>query len=128
GGTVLLTSHYLEEIEQLAQRVVVVGGGRVLADGDLDQVRGLVARSRVSFRAPERPALPGVTLAERDGDRHVLHTADPDRLVRELVHTGVPFSDLQVVPASLEEAFLNLTSAGTPPSGGADVPAGRATR
>ena len=60
GGTVLLTSHYLEEIEALAQRVVVLGGGRVLADDTVDAVRGLVGVRRVSLvrrsRCPTCPA------------------------------------------------------------------------
>jgi len=106
GGTVLLTSHYLEEIEALAQRVVVIGAGRVLADGDLDDVRRVAASSTVSFTATVAPDLPGLT---RDGDRFVLHSPDADRLVRDLVATGVDFRDLQVRPASLEEAFLALT-------------------
>ena len=52
GATVLLTSHYLEEIEALAQRVVVIGGGRVLADDSLQSVLGLVALRRVIFSLP----------------------------------------------------------------------------
>ena len=52
GGTVLLTSHYLEEIEALAERVVVLGGGRVLADDTVEQVRDLVGVHRVSLTAP----------------------------------------------------------------------------
>ncbi len=110
GGAVLLTSHYLEEIEALAQRVVVLGGGRVLADGSLAEVRGRLARSTVTLRSAELPALPGVVAQVEDGDRHELQTGDADQLVRELVYSGAPYHDLQVRPASLEEAFLALTS------------------
>ncbi len=118
GGTVLLTSHYLEEIEALAQRVVVLGGGRVLADGSVADIRGQLARSSISFRAgPEQrfdPShLPGVAAHHRDGERHVLQTADADQLVRRLVADAVPFEDLEVRPASLEEAFLALTTSET---------------
>jgi ABC-2 type transport system ATP-binding protein len=110
GGTVLLTSHYLEEIEALAERVVVVGGGRVLADDTVNAVRDIVGVRRVSFHAPEPPDLPGVVKSERDGDRVVLFTADPDRLVIDLVRGGTPFSGLEITPTTLEEAFLALTS------------------
>lgn len=55
----LLTSHYLEEVEALAQRVVVIGSGRVLAHGELSEVRGIVACSVVSLRATTLPELPG---------------------------------------------------------------------
>ena len=112
GGTVLLTTHYLEEIENLAQRAVVLASGRVVADGAVDEVRGLVKRSRVTLSAPALPVLDGVIHAERDGDAWELHTADADALVRELVTTGVAFRDLQVRSASLEEAFLTITSGG----------------
>ncbi|GAA3347540.1 ABC transporter ATP-binding protein [Amorphoplanes nipponensis] len=112
GGTVVLTSHYLEEIEALARRVVVIGGGRVLADDTVAAVRGLVAIRRVSLTVPvPLPDLPGVVGAERDGDRTHLLTGDADRLVRDLVARDVPFTELEVRPTSLEEAFLTLTSA-----------------
>ncbi|MCW0215653.1 MAG: ABC transporter ATP-binding protein [Pseudonocardia sp.] len=109
GGAVLLTSHYLDEIENLAERVVVVAGGRVVADGDVPAIRGLVALSTVSLISAELPSLDGVVRSRREGDRWELHTADADALVRELVRADVPFRALQVRPASLEEAFLSIT-------------------
>ena len=110
GGTVVLTSHYLEEIEALARRVVVIGGGRVLADDTVAAVRGLVAIRRVSLTsAVPLPDLPGVVGVERDGDRTHLMVVDADRLVRDLVAHDVAFVDLEVRPTSLEEAFLTLT-------------------
>ena len=110
GGTVVLTSHYLEEIEALAERVVVIGGGRVLADDTVAAVRGLVAVRRVSLTgADPLPPLPGVVGVERDGERTHLLTPDADRLVRDLVAHDVAFTDLEVRPTSLEEAFLTLT-------------------
>ncbi|MFF5296785.1 ABC transporter ATP-binding protein [Paractinoplanes globisporus] len=110
GGTVVLTSHYLEEIEALARRVVVIGGGRVLADDTVSAVRGLVAVRRVSLTSPvPLPVLPGLSGTDREGDRWHLVTPDSDRLVRDLVAADVPFTDLEVRPASLEEAFLTLT-------------------
>jgi len=112
GGTVVLTSHYLEEIEALARRVVVIGGGRVLADDTVAAVRGLVSIRRVSLTLPVPvPDLPGVVGTERDGDRTHLLTGDADRLVRDLVARDVPFTELEVRPTSLEEAFLTLTAA-----------------
>ncbi|GAA0816273.1 ABC transporter ATP-binding protein [Spirilliplanes yamanashiensis] len=111
GGTVVLTSHYLEEIEALATRAVVVGGGRVLADDTVDAVRGSVGRRRVSLTvAGGVPELPGVLAVETEGDRTHLYTADADRTVRDLVAARVPFHDLEVRPTSLEEAFLTLTA------------------
>ncbi|MEV0161835.1 ABC-2 type transport system ATP-binding protein [Nonomuraea fuscirosea] len=110
GGTVLLTSHYLEEIEALAERVLVVGSGRVLADDTVGAVRGMVGTRRVSLVADRLPELPGVLAAERAGDRFDLVVSDPDRLVVALVRSGAPFSGLEIRPATLEEAFLALTA------------------
>jgi len=110
GGTVLLTSHYLEEIEALAQRVVVLGEGRVLADDTVDAIRSRVGVRRVSLRATDLPALAGVLHESHVDGRTDLLTTDADKLVRELVATGVAFNDLEVRPTSLEEAFLTLTA------------------
>ncbi|MER7586833.1 ABC transporter ATP-binding protein [Micromonospora sp. NPDC127501] len=126
GGTVLLSSHYLEEVEALAHRVVVIGQGRVLADDTVDAVRGIVGVRRVSLVADDLPDLPGVVRSERvDGRLHLL-TTDADELVRALVTAQTPFTELEVRPTSLEEAFLAITSGNV--TGGAattgDVPAG----
>ncbi|MFG3439527.1 ABC transporter ATP-binding protein [Nonomuraea sp. NPDC047897] len=110
GGTILLTSHYLEEIEALAQRVVVVGHGRVLADDTVPAIRDMVGVRRVTLSADALPDLPGVLGSEREGDRVHLLTTDPDRLVVELVRSGAPFSGLEIRPTTLEEAFLTITA------------------
>ncbi|HEX9998998.1 MAG TPA: ABC transporter ATP-binding protein, partial [Actinoplanes sp.] len=117
GGTVVLTSHYLEEIEALARRVVVIGGGRVLVDDTVAAVRGRVGIRRVSLTTrTDLPPLDGLVGQERDGDRLHLMTADADRLVRDLVRHDVPFTDLEVRPTSLEEAFLTLTGSTSAPA------------
>jgi ABC-2 type transport system ATP-binding protein len=109
GGTVVLTSHDLTEVEALAERVVVVDRGLVRADGPMTEVRGLVATRRVRLRAPVQPHAAGIERRTSDGDLHELWTPDADALVRELVASGVPFRDLEVTTASLEDAFLVLT-------------------
>jgi ABC-2 type transport system ATP-binding protein len=116
GGTVVLTSHYLEEVEALAERVVVVDRGRIRADGSLAEIRSVVATRRVRVRCAALPDLPGVERALRRGDQHELWTADADRLVRDLVLSGAAFRDLTVADASLEEAFLALTAEGAAPA------------
>ncbi|MGA5760114.1 ABC transporter ATP-binding protein [Nonomuraea bangladeshensis] len=110
GGTVLVTSHYLEEIEALAERVVVIGHGRVLADDTVAAVRDFVGVRKVSLTAPDLPELPGVLGSERRDGRIELLTTDPDRLVVELVRSGAAFSGLEIRPTTLEEAFLALTA------------------
>ncbi|KRD43683.1 ABC transporter ATP-binding protein [Cellulomonas sp. Root930] len=115
GATVLLTSHYLEEIEALAERVVVIGEGRVLADDTLSSVLGLVGLRRVIFAVPngdgvDLARLPGAASAQQASDgRWTVLASDADRVVRALVEQAVPFEGLEVRGASLEEAFLTLT-------------------
>jgi ABC-2 type transport system ATP-binding protein len=110
GGTVLLTTHHLEEAEALATRVVVINRGRIVAGGTVPEIRARVGLTRVRFRAAGVPPLPGVKRHERVGDEHVLHTDDPDGLVAELVRSETLFSALEIVPLSLEDAFLALTA------------------
>ncbi|MHA3949052.1 AAA family ATPase [Cellulomonas bogoriensis] len=120
GGTVVLTSHYLEEVQALAERVVVIDHGRVLADDTLAAVLARVQLRRVTFRttAPTGEALaalPGVARCEQDQDGTVdLVTADADALVRDLVTRSVPFEGITVAGASLEEAFLAMTRVDAP--------------
>ncbi len=113
GGTVLLSSHYLEEVEALAQRVVVIGHGRVLADDSVDAIRSVVGVRRVSLTVDALPSLPGVVRTERVDGRTHLFAPDADQLVRDLVTSGIEFRDLEVRPTSLEEAFLAITTADT---------------
>lgn len=122
GGTLVITSHYLAEIEALASRVLVVDHGRVIADGTVRQITEQVQLRRILLRttAPEQQllALPGTVSVtpESESDPHhvVLATRDADATVRALVADGIDFSDLQVHGASLEEAFLALTTHQSP--------------
>jgi ABC-2 type transport system ATP-binding protein len=109
GGSVLLTTHYLEEAQALASRVVVLAGGRIIAQGSVDEITGRVGLSRVHLQAPALPELPAGTHVESSNGAHTLYTADPDGLVRALALQGVAFTGLRVERASLEEAFLHLT-------------------
>ncbi|TDP92884.1 ABC transporter ATP-binding protein [Labedaea rhizosphaerae] len=110
GGTVVLTSHYLEEVEQLAERVVVIDHGRIVADDSTDSLRRVSGLHRVTVTVPEVPPLPGIVTVEHVGDRVNLITKDADQLVRDLVASGVAFSGLEIHSGSLEDAFLALTA------------------
>ena len=109
GGTIVLTTHYLEEAEALASRVVVLCEGQSVAQGTMDEIRSRVGQSRITYRGEAREGLPGVTRVERNGEEVAILAHDADAVVRALVTRGVAFSDLQVRPASLEEAFVAIT-------------------
>ena len=111
GRTILLTTHYLEEAEALADEVVVLAEGQVRATGSVDEIKGQVQLTRVRARmAAVSHGLPDVVSQEHDGERATLFTTDADALVRHLVIERVQFSRLEVTPVSLEEAFLLLTA------------------
>jgi ABC-2 type transport system ATP-binding protein len=114
GHTVVFATHHLEEADAVADRVVVLAGGRLVADGPAAQLKAGFAERTISFTAggPLRyDALPGVTAADRRGDTVVLTTADPEATLRALLADGGRLPDLEVRGASLEEAVLNLTGA-----------------
>jgi ABC-2 type transport system ATP-binding protein len=92
---------------------VVSAGGTIIALGSVDDITARVGLSRVHLRAPSLPELPGVTKLEANNGSYILHTADPDGLVRALALQAVPFSGLQVERAGLEEAFVRLTGGGS---------------
>lgn len=115
GGTLLITSHYLDEIQALATRVVVINAGSVIADATVDEIRHRVSLSKVSFRssapASSFTALPDTVGTEtNDAGRLTLITRDADSAVRHIVRSGIHFADLEVHQASLEEAFRSLTT------------------
>ncbi|WP_313661530.1 ABC transporter ATP-binding protein [Cellulosimicrobium cellulans] len=118
GGTVLLTSHYLEEVQALAQRVVVIDQGVVKADDSLDAILRRVSLRRVVVGSETGLAgRPGVVRSDRLGDgRQELYTPDADALVRELVTSGVDFHDLEIRGASLEEAFEQMVARDATPT------------
>jgi len=117
GGTVLLTSHYLEEVQALAERVVVVDQGVVLADDAMDAILDRVGVRRVVLHSPAlgdvddvTTRFPQVTRVEVSGDRYELFSPDADGFVRELVGSGLEFHGLEVRGATLEEAFEQMVS------------------
>ncbi len=109
GGAVLLTSHHIDEVEALATRVAVMQRGEIVAEGSVPEIRTRAGLARVRLQATTLPALPGVERMTREGASFLIYTADPDGLVQELVQSGTPFAGLEVIPASLEDAFLGLT-------------------
>src|SRR5690606_27403703 len=113
GASVLLTTHYLEEAEALADRVVVLAAGRVVAEGSLDEVRARVDQRRIRcasvLDAAEVARWPGVRSAHRDGHRLEVLAGAAEDVVRRLVAADPALSGLDVTRAGLAEAFLEIT-------------------
>jgi ABC-2 type transport system ATP-binding protein len=124
GTTVLLTTHYLDEAQHLASRVIVLADGRIVADATPEQLRARgapVIRYRLPAGAPAGD-LPGPLAAGLDPERGELSvpsadvTADLEALVRWARRNDADLTGLEVGPPSLEDAYLALTSA--PPAPG----------
>lgn len=114
GHTVLFSTHYLEEADAHADRILVIDHGRLVADGTGEQLKRSVGGNLVSFDLAGRGTegltlLPGVVSVEVRGDRALLRTDDSDATVRALAGLGA-IRGLEVVPASLDDAFMVLTS------------------
>jgi ABC-2 type transport system ATP-binding protein len=113
GCAVVLTTHYLEEAEALAQRVVVLAKGRVLSEGSVDALRSRVALTRIrciSDLDPEALAQwPHVSRAVREGERLLVHSDAPEKVLRRLLDADPALSELEVRRAGLAEAFTELT-------------------
>jgi ABC-2 type transport system ATP-binding protein len=115
GCGVVLTTHYLEEAEALADRVCVVAHGRIVSEGSVDALRARVAvkqvRCSTTLRAGDVAAWPEVVEVRTDGDRLWMSTARAEALVRRLLAADAALSDLEVRAAGLAEAFAELTDA-----------------
>lgn len=121
GKTVLLTTHYLEEADHLAGRIVVLQRGRIIADGAPADIKssagGCAIRCRTVLPQSIIGSLPGVGTVRLDGQITTVLTLDPDRVVRELLERDPRMSDLEVGALPLEEAFLALTAERAPMKG-----------
>ena len=121
GRTVLFATHYLEEADQYADRIVLVSNGRIVADGSGSQIRALAAGRTVratlahAGRADlaDLEAIAGVDRVELRGDTVLVHARDSDAVARHLLtHTGA--RDLEITSKGLEDAFLSLTASEEP--------------
>jgi ABC-2 type transport system ATP-binding protein len=113
GRTVLLTTHHLEEADALADRIVVLHRGRVLAEGSpaaiKERAAGRRIRAATTVPAEAVATLPGVRRARRQGATLEVLANAAEPVVRELLARDPGLTDLEVAGAGLEEAFLALT-------------------
>jgi ABC-2 type transport system ATP-binding protein len=114
GRTVLFATHYLEEADAYADRIILLRQGRIVADGTAAEVRNLSSgRSvRASLADADRATLlglPGVRSVEIRGDRVLIQTMDSDAVATYLL-TATAAHDVEIVAHNLEDAFLTLTS------------------
>lgn len=111
GRTVVFATHYLEEADEFAERIVVIADGRIVADGTGAEIRRRVGGRAVTFEGPDADytSLPGVTAATFEGGRHQLMSFDSDETLRRLL-TDFPVKNIEVTAPKLEDAFVAITN------------------
>jgi ABC-2 type transport system ATP-binding protein len=114
GRTVVFATHYLEEADSYADRIVLMARGRIVADGPATEIKATVGLRTIRATLPgvaphELDALDGVQGSDRRGEAVVLHCTDSDTAIRALLREFPGASDIEIAGAGLEEAFLMLT-------------------
>jgi ABC-2 type transport system ATP-binding protein len=113
GRTIVLTTHYLEEADALADRIVVITRGRIAATGSPAEIKRSVAQRRIRcvtrIPVPQLETLPGVSAVARIGEQVEIVSARPEPVVYKLLQMDSTLHDLEVGGARLEEAFIALT-------------------
>ncbi|MET3963357.1 ABC-2 type transport system ATP-binding protein [Marmoricola sp. OAE513] len=117
GRTVLFATHYLEEADQYADRIVLISHGRIVADGSGAEIKALASGRvvRATLPDPDTSALAavgGVDSVEVRGDSIIVHAKDSDAVARYLLNQ-TPARDIEIAAKGIEEAFLTLTSDGS---------------
>lgn len=113
GKTVVLTTHYLEEADALADRIVVINKGSIIAEGTPAEIKSRTAGKKIRcftrLGGELIQSLPGVSDVQNDRGAMLIHTSLPETVLRELLSRDLEISDIEVAGAGLEEAFLALT-------------------
>ena len=117
GTTVLFATHYLDEADANASRIIVVNHGRVVADGTPSEIKAYTANRTLRFTTPAPdPAqllrLPGVADVLVNGETVTVRTGDADATLPALYGLGLPVRAMEVGGGGLEESLIALTSDG----------------
>ena len=115
GKTVIFATHYLEEADAYADRIVLLAQGRVVADGPSTEIKATVGLRTIRATVPGADidivsALPGVTNVETRGEALIINCSDSDTALRAFLPAFPAARDIEVTGAGLEEAFLRLTA------------------
>jgi ABC-2 type transport system ATP-binding protein len=113
GHTVVFATHHLEEADAVADRVVVIAAGRIVADGSANEIKAGTRGRTITFTADADRGfddLPAITAVHRQGQSVTIATTDAETTLRALLAGGGRLPDLEIRGASLEDAVLNLTS------------------
>jgi ABC-2 type transport system ATP-binding protein len=113
GKTVLLTTHYLQEADALADRIAVINQGAIIAEGTPTEIKAQTSGKRIrcitALSVTSLLQIPGVTAARQDREAVEINASEAEPVVRELLSRDSTLAGLEITSAGLEEAFLALT-------------------
>lgn len=113
GKTVLLTTHYLQEADALADRIAVINQGTIIAEGTPAEIKSQTSGKRIrcitKIALGDLRRIPGVSELKKDRDAIEIHAREAEPVIRELLNRDPQLSGLEITSAGLEEAFLALT-------------------
>ncbi len=116
GKTVVLTTHYLEEADALADHIAVINKGSIIAEGTPGEIKARTAGKKIrcvtQLTIPVLQSLPGVLEVHEDRGAAVIHTSSVEDVLRSLLSLDLEVSGIEVTSAGLEDAFLALTKDG----------------
>lgn len=114
GTTVLLTTHYLEEADALADRILLLSDGKIIHQGNSMEIKNQLGGKRIRFKSAvnlsQLNTLDAVTGVHTRGDFIEILSSDAEATLKDLFHYGYPITDLTVEQVSLEDAFLSLAN------------------
>jgi ABC-2 type transport system ATP-binding protein len=114
GKTVVFATHYLEEADAYADRIILLANGRVVADGPATEIKATVGSRTIRATLPDADlaalaALPGVTNVDTRGEAVIINCSNSDTALRAVLRAFPTAHDIEVRGAGLEEAFMQLT-------------------
>lgn len=114
GKTIILTTHYLEEIEQVATRILLMKQGAIVHDGTLESIQSEMLQNKLSFQLltdydeAKIGNLPYISSIEKEGTKVIIYTSNSDETLIELFAAEIKFKDLLIIPGNLETVFNTL--------------------
>ncbi|SHF13435.1 ABC-2 type transport system ATP-binding protein [Seinonella peptonophila] len=111
GKTIILTTHYLEEADKMADRIIMIDQGKLIVDGTPTELKKSTLGKSISFIVDQKTTtqklyqFPGVTDVVWEGERVKLYSQDTDQLIRELINSHLKMKEIEISNSNLEEAF-----------------------
>jgi len=108
GASFIITTHHLDEIENIATRICLLVDGKIRYSGSADEIRSKVNRRKIRFFSNQKPEIKGHLVEDAGDGRWQINSSDSDVVVRNIIQRKIEFSALEILPCTLEEAVDTL--------------------